>query len=192
MKRLVFATSNAHKLSEIRGILPHFDIAGLQDIGISEDIEETGTTLEENALIKAKFLYEKTRMPSLSEDTGLEVFSLNGAPGVHTARYAGDEKDPEKNMEKLLAELEYKSNRQARFRTVISYVAQNETHFFEGIVNGSIALKKSGSKGFGYDPVFIPEGFDQSFADLDVFIKNKISHRARAVSKLIDFLSQSQ
>ncbi|MBK8668967.1 MAG: RdgB/HAM1 family non-canonical purine NTP pyrophosphatase [Saprospiraceae bacterium] len=192
MKRLVFATSNAHKLSEIRGILPHFDIAGLQDIGISEDIEETGTTLEENALIKAKFLYEKTRMPSLSEDTGLEVFSLNGAPGVHTARYAGDEKDPEKNMEKLLAELEYKSNRQARFRTVISYVAQDETHFFEGIVNGSIALKKSGSKGFGYDPVFIPEGFDQSFADLDVFIKNKISHRARAVSKLIDFLSQSQ
>ena len=112
MKRLVFATSNAHKLSEIRGILPHFDIAGLQDIGISEDIEETGTTLEENALIKAKFLYEKTRMPSLSEDTGLEVFSLNGAPGVHTARYAGEEKDPEKNMEKLLAELEYKSNRQ--------------------------------------------------------------------------------
>ena len=192
MKRLVFATSNAHKLSEIRGILPHFDIAGLQDIGISEDIEETGTTLEENALIKAKFLYEKTRMPSLSEDTGLEVFSLNGAPGVHTARYAGEEKDPEKNMEKLLAELEYKSNRQARFRTVISYVAQDETHFFEGIVNGSIALKKSGSKGFGYDPVFIPEGFDQSFADLDVFIKNKISHRARAVSKLIDFLSQSQ
>lgn len=192
MKRLVFATSNAHKLSEIRGILPHFDIAGLQDIGISEDIEETGTTLEENALIKAKFLYEKTRMPSLSEDTGLEVFSLNGAPGVHTARYAGDEKDPEKNMEKLLAELEYKSNRQARFRTVISYVAQDETHFFEGIVNGSIALKKSGAKGFGYDPVFIPEGFDQSFADLDVFIKNKISHRARAVSKLIDFLSQSQ
>ncbi len=192
MKRLVFATSNAHKLSEIRGILPHFDIAGLQDIGISEDIEETGTTLEENALIKAKFLYEKTRMPSLSEDTGLEVFSLNGAPGVHTARYAGEEKDPEKNMEKLLAELEYKSNRQARFRTVISYVAQDETHFFEGIVNGSIALKKSGAKGFGYDPVFIPEGFDQSFADLDVFIKNKISHRARAVSKLIDFLSQSQ
>ncbi len=192
MKRLVFATSNAHKLSEIRGILPHFDIAGLQDIGISEDIEETGTTLEENALIKAKFLYEKTRMPSLSEDTGLEVFSLNGAPGVHTARYAGEEKDPEKNMEKLLAELEYKSNRQARFRTVISYVAQDETHFFEGIVNGSIALKKSGAKGFGYDPVFIPEGFDQSFADLDVFIKNEISHRARAVSKLIDFLSQSQ
>ncbi|MBL0101948.1 MAG: non-canonical purine NTP pyrophosphatase [Saprospiraceae bacterium] len=139
MKRLVFATSNAHKLSEIRGILPHFDIAGLQDIGISEDIEETATTLEENALIP---------------------------------------------------ELEYKSNRQARFRTVISYVAQDETHFFEGIVNGSIALKKSGSKGFGYDPVFIPEGFDQSFADLDVFIKNKISHRARAVSKLIDFLSQ--
>lgn len=98
-------------------------------------------------------------MPSLSEDTGLEVFSLNGAPGVHTARYAGDEKDPEKNMEKLLAELEYKSNRQARFRTVISYVAQDETHFFEGIVNGSIALKKSGSKGFGYDPVFYSAGF---------------------------------
>jgi len=183
---LVFATANSHKLDEIRLILPDYEVKGLKDIGMDYDIPETGSTLEENALIKAKYLFDKTGLPSLSEDTGLEVFCLDGAPGVDTARYAGDDKNPELNMNKLLEQMLGKEDRKARFRTVIAYVAKNSVQYFEGMVNGKIATLKSGNKGFGYDPIFIPDGYEKTFADLDENIKNKISHRANAVNKLID------
>ena len=185
---LIFATNNLHKLEEIRFILPDFRILGLKDIGLDQEIAETGATLEENAFIKASYLYDKTGLPSLSEDTGLEVFCLNLAPGVHTARYAGDSKNPALNMDKLLEEMLGKEDRKARFRTVIAYVTNDGVQYFEGLVNGEIATLKSGNKGFGYDPIFIPDGHEKTFADLEANIKNKISHRANAVNKLIDFL----
>jgi XTP/dITP diphosphohydrolase len=189
--KLVFATSNTHKLTELRSILSDFEILGLKDIGIHEDIPETGDTLEQNALIKAQYLYDRINEISLSEDTGLEVTALNGAPGVHTARYAGEDRDPHENMDKLLSELATKEDRSARFRTVIAWVDGRETLYFEGVVMGTIAITKSGNEGFGYDPVFIPEGYDSTFADLDSSIKNSISHRARAVAKLVAYLQQS-
>jgi XTP/dITP diphosphohydrolase len=190
MQTLIFATANAHKLMEIRSILPDFEIKGLIDVGITDDIPETGATLEENALIKAQYLFEKTNQTSLSEDTGLEVYALSGAPGVHTARFAGDHKSPEDNMAKLLELLKDKEDRRAQFRTVIALMNQEKTIYFEGIVKGSIANVRSGNKGFGYDPIFIPEGYATTFADLDISIKNQISHRARAVMKLVDYLKQ--
>lgn len=190
MQTLIFATANEHKLTEIRSILPDYEIKGLLDIGITKDIPETGSTLEENALIKAQYLYEKTQYISLSEDTGLEVDALGGAPGVHTARFAGDQKDPDDNMAKLLELLGDTEHRSAQFRTVIALINHDQTLYFEGIVKGSIAKVKSGNKGFGYDPIFIPEGFDRTFADLDISIKNQISHRARAVMKLVDYLQK--
>jgi XTP/dITP diphosphohydrolase len=189
-RTLVFATANEHKLSEIKSILPEFKILGLKDVGVYEDIVEDGATLEENALIKAKFLFEQTNSPSLSEDTGLEVDVLDGQPGVHTARFAGEERDPVQNMQKLLHMLDGKKDRSAQFRTVISLVNGSEVLYFEGIVRGKIAEKMSGNEGFGYDPIFIPDGYDDTFADLDSSIKNTISHRARAVTKLIDYLNK--
>jgi XTP/dITP diphosphohydrolase len=188
MKSLIFATSNAHKISELRAILPNVVIKGLSDIGITEDIPETGLTLEENAYIKAKYLYDLTGEASFSEDTGLEVVALDGAPGVHTARYAGEHRDPNDNMAKLLHELAGDTNRTAQFRTVIAMVDDGNVKYFEGIVRGRIALEKSGNEGFGYDPIFIPDGYDRTFADLSSDIKNQISHRARAVAELIAFL----
>jgi XTP/dITP diphosphohydrolase len=190
MKKLIFATSNPHKLEEIRDILPGYTILGLEDAGIIEEIQETGTTLEENAIIKAQYLFDKSGKPSFAEDTGLEVFALDGAPGVHTARYAGDERDPNKNMDLLLQNLMDKADRTARFRTVIAYISNQGRELFEGIVTGTIAYEKSGIGGFGYDPVFIPDGYDKSFASLTKEVKNKISHRARAVQALIDHLQQ--
>ncbi len=186
---LTFATSNLHKLEEIRLILPNHQILGLKDIGIDVDIEETGDTLEENALIKAQFLYNQVRNIALSEDTGLEVFALNGAPGVHTARYAGDDRDPVKNMEKLLHSLNGIDNRNAQFRTIIAMVDESGVRYFEGIVKGTIAFEISGTEGFGYDPIFIPEGYNETFAQLSSDIKRNISHRARAVSALVKFLT---
>lgn len=189
MKRtLIFATNNMHKLEEIRSILPDLDILGLKDIGVEYDIPETGLTLEENAWIKANFLFNHTGLPSLSEDTGLEVLCLGGAPGVHTARYAGDDKSPEANINKLLNQMLNINDRKARFRTVIAYITKNGVQYCEGIVNGKIAFEKSGKGGFGYDPIFIPDGFEKTFADLEPEIKNSISHRANAVNKLIDYL----
>ncbi|HLO54674.1 MAG TPA: RdgB/HAM1 family non-canonical purine NTP pyrophosphatase [Saprospiraceae bacterium] len=190
-RTLVFATANEHKLSEIKNILPSYTILGLKDIGVYEDIVEDGATLEENALIKAKYLFEKTNSPSLSEDTGLEVDALDGQPGVHTARFAGEERDPVQNMQKLLQMLDGKKDRSAQFRTVISLVNGSEVLYFEGIVRGKIAEKMSGNEGFGYDPIFIPDGYEDTFADLDSSIKNTISHRARAVKKLVDYLNKS-
>lgn len=188
-RTLLFATSNEHKLSELKLILPSFDIKGLKDIGILEEIPEDGDTLEENAWIKAKYLYDKTGLTSLSEDTGLEVNALNNHPGVHTARYAGDQKNADDNIDKLLLELKDIENRSAQFRTIICYFDGIGSHFFEGIVKGKIAKERLGAGGFGYDPVFIPEGFQDTFAVLDPSIKSKISHRARAVSSLLSFLN---
>lgn len=198
MKRIVFATNNQHKLQEIREILsPEFEIVSLKEIGCHEDIPETGNTLEENALQKARYISERYHISCFADDTGLEVEALEGAPGVHSARYAeGTDHDSEANMTKLLRELEGKENRQARFRTVIALIelGEDETenvHLFEGIVEGHISTKRQGTEGFGYDPIFVPEGYEKSFAALGETIKNHISHRARAVKKLADHLKQA-
>lgn len=189
MKKLIFATTSKHKLTEIRAMLPGYDVLGLEDIGYHTEIEETGLTLEENATIKALQLYSHIHEASLGEDTGLEVFALDMAPGVHTARYAGNDRDPAKNMDKLLEQLTSKSDRRARFRTVIALADKEGIRLFEGIVNGTISEARSGAGGFGYDPVFIPEGYDKTFAELASDIKNNISHRAMAVQKLVSFLA---
>lgn len=198
MKRIVFATNNQHKLQEIREILsPEFEIVSLKEIGCHEDIPETGNTLEENALQKARYISERYHISCFADDTGLEVEALGGAPGVHSARYAeGTDHDSEANMTKLLRELEGKENRQARFRTVIALIelGEDETenvHLFEGIVEGHISTERQGTEGFGYDPIFVPEGYEKSFAALGETIKNHISHRARAVKKLADHLKQA-
>ena len=190
MNKLVFATHSEHKLDELKAMLPEFSVYGLKDIDIHDDIEENGQTLTENACIKASFLYAKSGMTALAEDTGLEVFALNGQPGVHTARYAGDQRDPIDNMNKLLNALEGQHDRSAQFRTVITLVSDEETLYFEGIVTGRIGETMSGTAGFGYDPVFIPDGYDKSFAELDGDIKNQISHRAKAVEKLKTYLNE--
>lgn len=189
MKTLIFATANGHKLTELRAILPHLEVLGLPDIGIDYDIPETGLTLEENAYIKAKYLYDQTGKVALSEDTGLEVFALAGQLGVHTARYAGDQKNPQDNMNKLLDALRHLSDRSAQFRTVIALVNDDETLYFEGIVKGRISTFISDKEGFGYDPVFIPDGYNEPFSELNSEIKNQISHRARAVSRLMTYLN---
>ncbi|MFC2775663.1 non-canonical purine NTP diphosphatase [Segatella oulorum] len=195
--KIVFATNNAHKLSEIKSILgSSFEIVSLSDIGCTVDIPETGKTLEENAHIKAAYVFEHYGLSCFADDTGLEVEALHGAPGVYSARYAGGAgHDSEANMRKLLGELAGEPHRNARFRTVISLLQVDEKHpqkpiehRFEGIVTGHIATEKHGQEGFGYDPIFIPDGYDQSFAELGETVKNKISHRARAVEQLALFL----
>lgn len=186
---LIFATNNAHKLDEVRSILgSRFTIKSLKDIGCDADIPETADTLEGNALMKARFLYEKYGVDCFADDTGLEVTALGGAPGVHTARYAGNH-DSEANMNKLLNELEKKSDRSAQFRTVIALIIEGKEFLFEGIVKGSIAKEKAGDGGFGYDPIFIPEGFTQTFSQMGNDSKNHISHRALAVEKLYNYLN---
>ena len=199
--KIVFATNNQHKLQEIRDILgSDYEVVSLKEIGCDVDIPETGSTLEENALQKAQYVYDHYHISCFADDTGLEVEALNGAPGVHSARYAeGTDHDSEANMAKLLRELDGKENRKARFRTVICYIEKKDVcpcgctsikkiHQFEGIVNGRIATEKHGTEGFGYDPVFVPEGYAKSFAELGEEVKNGISHRARAVSKLAEYL----
>lgn len=201
--KIVFATNNQHKLQEIRDILgSEFEIVSLKDIGCDVDIPETGNTLEENAMQKAQYVYDHYNLSCFADDTGLEVEALNGEPGVHSARYAeGTDHDSEANMAKLLRNLEGKDNRKARFRTVIALIQKQDVcpcgctsikkvNRFEGIVNGSIATEKHGTAGFGYDPIFVPEGYDKSFAELGESIKNGISHRARAVAKLAEYLKQ--
>lgn len=188
--QIVFATNNAHKLSEIRAILgQQMEILSLADIGCHDDIPETADTLEGNALIKARWVKERYGFDCFADDTGLEVEALGGGPGVHTARYAyPDRHDPVANTRKLLAELHDKDNRAARFRTVIALIQGTDEYLFEGIVEGHITTGERGTEGFGYDPVFAPEGGEKTFAELGVEAKNNISHRARAVRKLADFL----
>ena len=191
MHTLVFATNNPHKAREIGQILgPNFEVKTLKDIGCMEDIAETAPTLEGNALLKARYVKDKFGYDCFSEDTGLEVSALDGAPGVHTARYAGEGRDADDNMNLLLQNLANTADRSAQFRTVIALVKDGQETLFEGICKGKIALQKQGDKGFGYDPVFIPAGFEQSFAELGDEVKNRISHRALATEKfLLNFTS---
>ena len=189
MKALVFATHNSHKASEINNLLGGlYEIRELDAIGITEDIPENGDTLEANARQKARYVYDRTGLDVFADDTGLEVEALGGRPGVYTARYAGEECDSVKNMKRLLAELEGQSNRRARFRTVICLIIGGVEHLFEGIVNGTITNSFSGTEGFGYDPVFMPDGQNRTFAEMPLSEKNKISHRGLAVAKLVNFL----
>jgi XTP/dITP diphosphohydrolase len=189
-RKLVIATNNAHKLQEIAAILgDEIELLSLKDIRCFDEIPETAETLEGNALMKARYIRDRFGMDCFADDTGLEVEALHGAPGVFSARYAGGEgHDSEANMQKLLKELQGETNRAARFRTVIALLMDGEEHLFEGIVNGSIIEEKRGAAGFGYDPLFVPTGYDATFAELGEEVKNQISHRARAVQQLVDFL----
>lgn len=191
-KKLVFATNNAHKLEEIKNILgDKVEILNLADIDCHADIPETADTLEGNARQKAMYVYTHYGMDCFADDTGLEVDALEGAPGVHSARYASEKgHDSQANMEKLLREMEEKNDRKAQFRTIISLIEKGEEKQFEGIVRGEILRERKGNAGFGYDPVFRPEGYDKTFAELGNEIKNKISHRARAVAALCEYLSK--
>lgn len=208
--KIVFATNNLHKLQEVRQILgDSFEVLSLKDIGCDVDIPETGQTLEENALQKARYVYDNYHIDCFADDTGLEVEALNGAPGVYSARYAAMEPtgstdspkshNSEANMARLLRELSDKDNRKARFRTVIALIQKKDVcpcgctsikqeHLFEGIVNGEITTERSGVEGFGYDPIFRPEGYDQTFAEMNAEQKNSISHRGRATAKLAEYL----
>lgn len=192
MKKIVFATNNKHKLDEVKEMLqPEYQVVSLAEINCFDDIPETADTLEGNALIKARYIHQKYGCDCFADDTGLEVEALNGAPGVYSARYAGEAHDAQANMKKLLNELGQNTNRKACFRTVIALIADNKEYYFEGRVDGSISLNPKGSAGFGYDPVFVPNGYEQSFAELGIVVKNKISHRALAVEKLVAFLANN-
>ena len=188
--KIVFATNNQHKLKEVRSLLPSFEIVGLKDIGCFEDIPETATTLEGNAQIKADYITQKYGLNCFADDTGLEVTALNNEPGVYSARYAGEPANSENNMDKLLSELENKENRTAQFRTVIALNIDTKKSVFEGICKGSISKERQGTEGFGYDPIFIPENHTTSFAEMSMEAKGEISHRGRAIRKLITFLTK--
>lgn len=189
MQKLIFATNNLHKLEEIRDLLSDkYEIVSLEKIGIKEDIPETADTLEGNALQKARFVYKRNGSDCFADDTGLEVKALDGEPGVYSARYAGESATFEDNMNKLLVSMENKDNRKARFRTVIALIKDGNEYLFEGKVDGVILNEKKGTEGFGYDPVFLPDGFEQSFAEMEAAQKNAISHRGRSVVKLVHFL----
>ena len=189
-RKLVFATNNAHKLEEVAAILgDQVELLSLNDIGCQTDIPETAETLEGNALLKSSYIYKNYHLDCFADDTGLEVEALNGAPGVYSARYAGGEgHDAQANMLKLLHELDGKENRKAQFRTAISLILDGKEYLFEGVIKGEIIKEKRGDSGFGYDPVFMPKGYDRTFAELGNDIKNQISHRALAGQKLCEFL----
>ena len=189
-RKLVFATNNAHKLEEVAAILgDQVESLSLNDIGCQADIPETAETLEGNALLKSSYIYKNYHLDCFADDTGLEVEALNGAPGVYSARYAGGKgHDAQANMLKLLHELDGMENRKAQFRTAISLILDGKEYLFEGVIKGEIIKEKRGDSGFGYDPVFMPEGYDRTFAELGNDIKNQISHRALAVQKLCEFL----
>ena len=189
IKKIVFATGNPNKLKEIKSAIKSFEIVGLKDLGISEEIPETGDTLKKNALQKAKYVYDKTGLDCFSDDTGLEIEALNNRPGVYSAMYAGPDCNAENNMRKVLKELEGKTNRNAQFKTVIALILQGKEYFFEGLVKGEILKEKKGKDGFGYDPIFRPIGYKESFAEMSIAQKNEISHRGLAVKQLVNFLA---
>lgn len=190
MRELVFATNNLHKLMEVRKATEgKFRILSLKDINCNEEIPETAETLEGNASQKSHYVYEKYGYNCFGDDTGLEIEALDGKPGVYSARYSGPGHNHEKNIDKVLSELSGVKNRKARFRTVISLIIDGKEILFEGIANGIILDKRQGKEGFGYDPVFMPDGYDRSFAEMDINEKNEISHRGRAVKKLLDYLN---
>ena len=189
MDKLVFATNNPHKLEEVRAILgSDVEVLSLRDIGCAADIPETADTLEGNALLKARFVASRYGVDCFADDTGLEVAALDGAPGVYSARFAGPGCTPADNVRKLLGLMQEADDRSARFRTVVALIRGGKEYCFEGMVGGTIARTPAGCGGFGYDPVFVPEGYDRTFAELPPAEKNRISHRARAVAKLADFL----
>lgn len=193
MGKIIFATNNAHKLSEVQALLGDaFELVTLKECGITEDIPETAATLEGNALQKARYVFEKTGADCFADDTGLEVEALGGEPGVHSARYATDGHDFAANNRLLLKNLEGQSNRKARFRTVIALILEGKKYLFEGIVEGTIATSESGCEGFGYDPLFVPSGEIVTFAQMSAEAKNAISHRGRAVAKLVNFLKDGK
>ena len=193
MKKIIFATNNTHKLEEVRFALQGlYEVKSLKEIGFNEDIPEPYETLEENALTKSKTIFNKFNADCFSDDTGLEVDALNGAPGVYSARYAGPNCTFEDNVKKMLEEMKGKENRNARFRTVVSLIINGQEHYFEGIVKGRISETRSGNEGFGYDPIFIPDGYNTSFAQMSIGEKNKISHRGRAMAKLVEFLKNME
>ena len=188
MPKLVFATNNQNKLKEVKAQLPsHIELLSLEDIGCEEDIPEIAPTIEGNALQKAQYVKSNYGYDCFADDTGLEVEALNGAPGVYSARYAGEDKNAEKNMQKLIEELHNEENRNAQFKTVIALIFEGEEHLFDGVCKGQITHNRKGDKGFGYDPVFQPTGFLSTFAEMDLAQKTAIGHRGKAVKKLIDF-----
>lgn len=191
MKNLVFATGNSHKLQEVQGLFKEgFALSCLKDVNITEEIPETADNLVDNALQKAWYVYKKCGIPCFADDTGLEVEALNGAPGVYSARYAGEQKNSKLNMLLLLKNMTGKENRNARFRTIIAYIDENaQEHIFEGEIRGKIIENMAGENGFGYDPIFVPEGYDKTFAQLSSEIKNTISHRARAMEKFLSYIN---
>lgn len=190
MNQLILATHNNHKAREFQDILPQYSVKTLSDLGHDEEIEETATDLEGNSLLKAKTIFKRYGYVVISDDSGLEVNALNGAPGVYSARYAGEPRNDQRNTEKLLYKLQGASNRKAQFRTVITLMSPGNSFQFEGIVSGTIAESPRGEAGFGYDPVFVPKGYQQTFAELPADLKNKISHRANAIEKLLHFLNE--
>ncbi len=191
MRKLVFATNNEHKLKELRQILPsEYELTGLGDIGCNEEIPETGNTLEINATQKSFYVWDKYAMNCFADDTGLEIEALGNEPGVYSARYAGEDKSSVANVIKVLEKMADETNRNARFRCVISLVIDGKETQFEGIVEGKILTERQGEAGFGYDPIFMPLGYNQSFAEMSAEDKNQISHRGRAVNKLADYLKQ--
>ena len=191
MKNLVFATGNIHKLQEVQGLFKEgFALSCLKDVNITEEIPETADNLVDNALQKARYVYEKCGIPCFADDTGLEVDALGGAPGVYSARYAGEQKDSKLNMLLLLKNMNGKTNRNARFRTIIAYIDENaQEHIFEGEIKGKIIENMAGTNGFGYDPIFVPEGYEKTFAELSSEIKNTISHRARAMENFLSYIN---
>jgi len=188
MKKIVFATNNVHKLAELKEIIgERYTILSLGDLNFHDEIPETGDTLAENASQKSHFIYERYGLDCFADDTGLDVDALNGAPGVYSARYAGYDCSYEENLQKLLKEMHGKKNRKARFKTVISLLLDGKEYFFDGRVEGTITKDRRGTEGFGYDPVFLPDGFTDTFAEMNAKQKNEISHRGRAVAKLVGF-----
>lgn len=190
--RICFATNNRHKLEEVQAILgPPFLIQSLEEIGCREELAEDQTTLEGNSNQKAQYVFDRYHVSCFADDTGLEVEALNNAPGVYSARYAGEQRSAEDNMNLLLANLKEQSNRQAQFRTVVTLITGSGKWQFEGVVKGVILQEKRGAMGFGYDPLFLPDGFTKTLAEMTLEEKNKISHRARAIAKLVDFLKSN-
>lgn len=187
--KLVFATNNSHKLYEVQAMMPaNVELITLSEAGIEEDIIESGSTFAENALIKAQFVYNKTGINCFADDSGLMIDALNNAPGVYSARYAGEPKDDGKNLQLVLKNMTGVEIRTAKFNTTIALILNGEKYFFEGIVNGNICSAPQGESGFGYDPIFIPDGYDITYAQMSALQKNSMSHRAKAVAKLLDFL----